>query len=72
MSKTGFPIKPVAFGQISPKLTFMKKTLFIHGPMKLDELIPNINLFFLQRVHGRLKTDFRPDILGFWEHSKIA
>jgi hypothetical protein len=58
MSNSGFPVKPVAFGQVLPKLTFTKMTLFVYGSMQLDELIQNITLIFLQSVTRMPKTGF--------------
>jgi hypothetical protein len=65
MSKTGFLVKSVASGQISPKLTFTKMTLFIYGPMQLDELIPNITIVFRQSVMWMPKIGFSTRHLGF-------
>jgi hypothetical protein len=59
MSKIGFLVKSVAFAQISPKLTFTKMTLFIYGPMQLNELIPNISLVEDVRVRVRVTFFYR-------------
>ena len=40
--------------------------------MQLDELIPNITLFFFQSVIGMPKTGFPTKNHGFWKICKIA
>ena len=40
-------------------------TLFIYGPMQLDQLIPNITLVFLQNVIWKPKTGFSIKNRGF-------
>jgi hypothetical protein len=47
-------------------------TLFIYGPMQLDELIPNITLVFFQSVIWMPKTGFPAKNRGFWKICRTA